>query len=189
MAEIGQSKPLLDWFGQPMLAHVLQQAKASQLDAVWVVVGCCSQQTTPIAQAAGADHILYNPDWLAGLASSMQLAVRQASATQFASLMFILADCPLLNTAHIDNVIAHSQTAPNQIVRAYCALTYGHPVIFPRVYWQELLELPPHDSGGRSLLNKYADTLVKVELPASAIFDVDTPTDYIFAKQAYLTGG
>jgi len=57
MAEIGQIKPVLDWFGKPMLEHVLQQAKASQLNAVWVVVGCCTQQTTLVVVARNKPHL------------------------------------------------------------------------------------------------------------------------------------
>ncbi|HUN21604.1 MAG TPA: nucleotidyltransferase family protein [Anaerolineales bacterium] len=188
MAEIGQIKPVLDWFGKPMLEHVLQQAKASQLNAVWVVVGCCTQQTTLVAQAAGADKILQNPDWLSGLASSIQLAVRHALETDNDALAFILADCPLLEPAHIDAAIACSQNAPNRIVRAHHAGLYGHPVIFPRAYWQDLLEIPGNDSGGRFIFQKYADFIVSVNLPSTAIFDIDTPSDYAMAKQAYLSG-
>ena len=89
------------------------------------------------------------------------------------------ADAKSFNCEDDSNIIVAHAAAPTAILRGTAADgTAGHPVLFPRDTWPELLLLRG-DQGARPVLARLADRVVAVALPESnATTDLDTPEDW-----------
>ena len=118
-----------------------------------------------------------------GMAASLRHAARSASMyagdMTATAIMVVPADMPELTTDDLCRMMDAHAASPASILRATAEDgTVGHPVLFPRDLWPDLLTLRG-DQGARTLLQRYADRVTEVALPrAHAITDLDTPEDW-----------
>lgn len=118
-----------------------------------------------------------------GMAASLRQAARSAltyRGNQTATaIMVVPADMPDLTTDDMRRMINAHAAAPAAILRGTAADgTAGHPVLFPRDLWGELLRLRG-DQGARPVLMRFSDRVVTVALPGgNATTDLDTPEDW-----------
>lgn len=154
--------------GQPLLRHI-QQAAAAAACPVWVAL--------PGPGHPRAAHLLptslpvYVPDAALGMGASIRHAVA-ALPPDISAAMITPADMPELTGA---DFIALAGAYRGQILRATSAHGQaGHPVIFPRSCFADLLTLQG-DQGARALLAQAQD-LQTLALPGThATTDLDTP--------------
>ena len=83
-------KLLADLDGRPLAAHAIDAAEAAGLDELVVVTGAADLSGVLPAAAT----IVHNPDWDAGQATSLQLAVSHCRATGHEAMVVGLADTP-----------------------------------------------------------------------------------------------
>jgi molybdenum cofactor cytidylyltransferase len=80
---------------------------------------------------------------------------------------------PLIEASHLDRLI--EGFAPGAIVVPVHRGRQGNPVLWPRGYFAELLQLEG-DAGARRLIAAHRDAVREVEMGTASIFaDVDTP--------------
>ncbi len=173
---LGQPKQLLDWDGQPLLAHVAQVVLASQARPVLAVLGCRAEE---IGQALAhlPLQIVPNPDWAAGLSTSLRAGL-SALPDDAAGALLILADQPRLTPALLDELIARFRAGPAQVVAPFYRGRRGTPVLFSRALFPALRRVGG-DQGGRDLIARHADRLARVEVDDPSLFhDIDTHQDY-----------
>lgn len=167
-------KLLLDWQGQPMIAHCATQLAESQAAEILLVANPTNAALMPKTDRL---RLIVNPDYTTGMTSSIQAGVRTADP-QHAGLMICLGDMPLLQTALIDQllaVFAHEQ--PLVLQPSYQGQP-GHPVIFHRQLAPDLLAhtLP---EGCKALIQRYQAQKHTLPVNTPAILrDVDTPAAY-----------
>lgn len=160
-----------------MLGQTLAHLIASQTDEVLVVTGFEASAVAQEAQRYGV-RVLYNPDYASGeMLSSLRVAVRALPAT-CSGVLVVLADQPLIATAVYDQVIAAFERDEERIVAPVYAGQRGHPVLFGRSFFSELLALPP-GSAPRCLLQARPDALHLAPVDSEAILiDLDWPGEY-----------
>lgn len=117
--------------------------------------------------------VLFNSQSAQGMASSLVLGVQRVQQGGAESLAVVLGDMPCLQRSTLQALIAAS--GPDLIVLPHWQGQAGHPVLFGRRFWPQLLSLEG-DVGARSVVRANAE-YVKV-LPvadAGVCLDVDEP--------------
>ncbi len=174
---MGSAKPLLALEGSTYLAVLLEAVGAARAHPC-VVLGARSEAVRRSVDLRGAD-VVFNPDWETGMLSSVQAAVRHLeAASAVAALMLIPVDQPRISAATIRQVMdAWLADRPPVAVAAYRGRR-GHPALFARQVWDELLAAPP-DDGARAIMAAYSPDrlVVDVEDPW-VVVDADTPSDH-----------
>lgn len=188
---MGRPKPLLDWGGGPLVAHVAGLALAAGCDPVFVVTGAEGEAV----KAAVADlpvRVVHNPDWREGQSSSVRAGLREASRAGGASsargtagsgkvgscgsAMFLLVDQPFVEATMIRKLIETHAASLAPIVAPLIRGQRGNPVLFDRATFPEFEGLTG-DSGGRALFARHRVEWVEWH-DERALQDLDTEADY-----------
>jgi molybdenum cofactor cytidylyltransferase len=167
------NKLLAEVGGKPMVRHAVEAALASQARPVLVVTG---HQAAGVSSAlSGLDATLIaNPDYASGLASSLKAGIRAVPAECDGALI-LLGDMPLIYPGQINRLIEAFADAPHAIVLPVHERRQGNPVLWPRRYFGELLQLEG-DVGAKRLIRANPERVREVEVANDAIFaDIDTP--------------
>lgn len=173
-SRMGSPKQLLIWQGRPLLAHALANAQAVLAERIVVVLGANAEAIKAAVDLTGVGVAL-NPDWADGMAGSIRAGIQALPATASAVLL-MLCDQPLINAAHLQNLVQAWQHAPERIVVSQYAESFGVPAVFPAEFFQQLVSLTG-DHGAKSLLAKLEVHLLKIPLPEAEL-DIDNSEDY-----------
>ena len=174
-SRLGQPKQLLTIDGEPIVKRVARAALAAQLAHVIVVVGHAADQIGPWLDDLDIG-IALNPDFEAGQASSLRRGIRAIPADADA-VLFLLGDQPTLETAAIDSVINAYRQGGCPIVQARYRDRPGHPVLFDRGLFPELMAVAG-DLGARDVIRDHAAGVRFVDIDTDAPPDIDTDADY-----------
>lgn len=109
-----------------------------------------------------------------GLASSIACGLRSIQ-NNAAAVIIMLADQPLISTAHLLALQAQWLASPSTIVATEFADIAGPPAIFPATAFDSLLSLQG-DQGARAVINAKDVNVIRVPFPDAAV-DIDTPDD------------
>lgn len=91
--------------------------------------------------------------------------------------LFLQGDQPLVSPVSIEALILAFASDPQKIYRLAAHGTPGSPVLFPRTFFQELLQLPP-DRGGNVVIRRHPEAVRLIEAQdARELLDADTPED------------
>lgn len=174
---MGTPKQLLSVGGRPLLELVLQEACASQLDEVVVVLG--AQAEAVLATVSfGRARPLVNPDHASGMSSSLRAGLGALSPA-VERLVVILGDQPQIS-AEILNRLLELQEGSGLPA---AALDFGGllhpPVVLERELWGELESLQG-DVGCRALIRARPELVARLPMETDRRhpLDVDTPDDY-----------
>ena len=207
-----------------LLEHVCEVALDSRACQVAVVTGAYAGKMTPILESrAGFDQLkrleklggrdrgtarhlveLRNDAWSQGQATSVRLAARYACDNDFDAIIFMAADQPFVEAAHLNALVAafealrhakasHAQlteTRPAPIaLRTRCAGRQGNPCLFSREAFP-LLSGITGDEGARQLFRSGTLTPIPVDAPCTPgtdpFCDLDTPEEFERFRQARL---
>lgn len=169
----GSQKLLAPFRGTPLVRHGAN-ALAQSTDGVVVVVG--SEANAVRAALAGSPvQFVENPGWARGLSSSLHCGIAALPADAEA-VVVALGDQPLMDPRIVTAVIERWRTAGRAIVAARYNGVQGHPVLFHRSVFPELLAVHG-DSGARSVIARSAERTDYVDSVEPAPPDVDTPED------------
>ena len=159
---MGRPKQLLPLGGQPMLQHALDQAAASCLDELILVLGHGSQEILDALRLPDRPpcRAVVNHHYQQGQSSSLLLGLDSAHPAARAAAI-LLADQPFVSAAVIDRVAGAFLEAGFPVARpvhvgAGGERVPGHPVFLARSTWAELARLDG-DRGARDLLRARPD--------------------------------
>lgn len=159
-------KLLADLDGRPLAAHAIDAAEAAGLDELVVVTGAADLSGVLPAAAT----IVHNPDWDAGQAVSLQLAVSHCRATGHEAMVVGLADTPGVPAAAWRAVAG----MPGDLVCATFGGSQRPPVKVAARLWDELPVTG--DEGARPLFRWRASETVEVACDGEPT-DIDTVDD------------
>lgn len=175
-ARMGRNKLLLPWGECTVLEQTVVQAQASQLAGLVVVTGHEAASVAMLPGLAGLTQ-LQNPDYAAGMLTTVQTAVRWAPEA-WSAVLVILGDQPMVGPAVIDQLLEAYAKGPAGLVVPRHEGRRGNPVLIDRRYFAELLALPP-DAAPRVLLARHSDDIAWVDVDDDAILrDLDRPEEY-----------
>jgi molybdenum cofactor cytidylyltransferase len=158
---------------EPLVRHAARVLVAST-DVVTAVVG----NDAGVVRSALNDldvTIVENTEWRGGLASSLRRGV-VALPPDADAVVIALGDQPGIDAEIIRAVIARWRSGGCAIVAARYAGVQGHPVLFDRSLFGELVELDG-DRGAKPVIDRVRDRVAFVDVQSPAPRDVDTPGD------------
>jgi molybdenum cofactor cytidylyltransferase len=180
-SRLGQPKQLMDLGGRPVLQYVLEAGAAAGLDELVVVLGHRAEDVAAALSLPPAARTVVNPDYATGQASSMRTGLAAASPSAQAALL-LLGDQPAMRPADIRAVMDAYRSGAGPIVQGSYRGEPGHPVLFDRSVWPDLLAVEG-DRGARDLIKSHPDWVVRVHLDADVPADLDTMEDYEHLKE------
>ncbi|MCI0849764.1 MAG: nucleotidyltransferase family protein [Chloroflexi bacterium] len=180
-SRMGRPKQLLPLGGKPLLQHVIDEALASSLDEVIVVLGHRAEEIQRALRLPERVRVVVNPEYERGQSTSLRLGLRSAGPRTAAAAV-LLGDQPGVTGALIDRLIEAFRAADAGFVRPVYTnrdgkRLPGHPVLIGRKAWPEVEQLTG-DQGARALMSKHPEWLLEVPLEGQAPADLDTPEEY-----------
>ncbi len=138
---LGRPKQLLPWQGKTLLQHAVQTAMTIATQPV-VVTGCNADQLVAALNHTQV-HVVFNPDWEQGIASSIRCGLqalldRTPSPDQ---VIFMVCDQPFVSAGLLLNLINERQKSQRSIVASSYAGTLGIPALFDKSMFPQLLDL------------------------------------------------
>jgi molybdenum cofactor cytidylyltransferase len=172
---MGYPKPLLTIRGETFLAH-LAAAMLKVVTRLTIVVGAHADRVRPAIPADPRIEVVNNPDWVRGQLSSIKVAIRALPAAASGALIH-LTDHPTVKAETFAAVVDGYRQSRKPIAMARHGGRRGHPVLFDRSLFGELLDAP-EDQGARAVVNADASRVVYVDVDDPGILlDLDTPDD------------
>jgi len=156
------------------------------VDRITVVLGAQAQKVRESADLSGAD-IVVNEDYQEGQLSSL-IAGLKAVPREADAILLCLVDNPLITREMVNRVIEAFRETGKPIVVPVFHGQRGHPALFARSMFDELLNAPA-DQGARHVVKSNADKVFEVDIPdPAAVARIDTPEDYRshFGREPFL---
>ena len=171
-SRMGRNKLTTPVNAKPMVRHAVEAALAAGLDPVIVVTGHDAAAVREALNGA-AVRFVQNDAFADGLSTSLRAGIGAVPGTCDGAVV-LLGDMPGIGPALIGRL--RTAFAPGH---AICVATAqgqrGHPVLWGRQFFAEILELNG-DAGARSLMTIHADQLCEVEAgDDTPLADIDTP--------------
>lgn len=171
------NKLLADVAGMPLIRHVALALTKARLKEIVVVVQSGSSDVREALDGLNV-HCCESPQSTMGMAHSIRAGI-SALGPDANCAMIVLGDMPGLTTQLIEQLVSAFESAEFKkiIYPIDQAGKQGHPVIWPKAYFSELMRLNG-DRGAKELLQSHADqTITIMTREHSAFTDIDTPED------------
>ncbi|MGQ0678882.1 MAG: nucleotidyltransferase family protein [Actinomycetota bacterium] len=181
-SRLGQPKQLLELEGRPLVQHAVDAVEGAGLFDVVVVLGHRAEEVQRSAIFGSNTRVVVNPDYLQGQATSLRTGL-QAMRPGAGSALVILGDQPAIDAAKVRAVVDGYASSQKPVVQATYSGKPGHPVLFDRSLWAELIAVEG-DRGAREVLKGHPKWIYRVELGGEVPADVDTWEDYERLKQS-----
>ena len=177
-SRMGRPKALLPIDGRTFIEKIVAALKKSSVAKVMVVLGHNADEMIQRIEHLRVE-ILVNPDYKLGQLSSLQVAVRRLEREPDCDGMLVhLVDHPYVNTELVQTMIKRYEDTGKLIVVPRYNGKRGHPVIFSRKLFSELLAAPV-DQGAKAVVNAHRDDTLEIDTEAEGVtVDIDTPELY-----------
>lgn len=177
-SRMGRPKALLPIDGQTFIEKIVGALKQTQIGKVIVILGHNAVEMRRRIEPLPVE-ILINPDYKLGQLSSLQAAVRHLETqTDCDGMLVHLVDHPYIDPVLVERMIQHFYETKKLIVVPRYGTKRGHPVIFSRKLFDELLAAPM-DQGAKAVVNAHRDDTLEIDTQDSGVtVDIDTPELY-----------
>jgi len=167
--------------GVPVIRRTVERALENRLEPLYVVTGHEAEKVR--SALFGLDcRFVHNPRFADGLSGSIRAGFREAVADGASGILVVLGDMPFLPAKAIEAVLSIAAADPANVVQAVHGGKPAHPVWLPARI-AGLVESLVGDRGVRSLIEELGGEMTAVEVADAAILDIDTPEDFIAARQ------
>ncbi|NNE31068.1 MAG: nucleotidyltransferase family protein [Winogradskyella sp.] len=166
-------KLLLPYKNRTLIGWSISHALASKANHVSVVL---NNETTKLKTEVDSYDVraIINANFKNGLSSSIAAGVKEFIL--YDAILITLADQPNVDAIYLNKMIDYSITNPNTVIGSKYKEAVGVPALFPKTYFNELLNLDG-DTGAKTLLNNESIPVLTIASKVN-LFDVDTPKDY-----------
>ncbi|HET9881333.1 MAG TPA: nucleotidyltransferase family protein [Candidatus Binatia bacterium] len=177
-SRMGRPKALLPIQGQKFIERIIRVIGQSRVGRTIVVLGHHADQLRGQIEHLPVEVVI-NPDYRSGQLSSLQVAIRHIRDDDRCDGMLVhLVDHPFIDVALVDALIESFFETKKMIVVPSYKGKRGHPVIFSRELFGELLNAPL-DQGAKAVVNAHRQETLEIEWHDEGItLDIDTPELY-----------
>ncbi|HEX7118260.1 MAG TPA: nucleotidyltransferase family protein [Longimicrobiales bacterium] len=173
---MGRSKALLPVDGEVFIERAIRVLIEGGCRAVVAVVGAGDEEAGRRAEQTGA-KVVVNPEPESDQAASLRLGLG-AIEPEAEAVVVLPVDHPLVAATTVARLLAAFRARRAPIVRpTYCGVP-GHPGVFARRLFPELLR-PELPEGAHSVVEAHRDEVLDVAVhDAGTTADIDAPDDY-----------
>jgi molybdenum cofactor cytidylyltransferase len=177
-SRMGRPKALLPIGGQKFIERIITVLGQSRVDRSIVVLGHDADQLRRQIEHLPVEVVI-NPDYHSGQLSSLQAAIRGIeNDDRCEGILVHLVDHPFIDVALVDALIQRFCETKKLIVVPRYKGKRGHPVLFSRDLFKELLNAPL-DQGAKAVVNAHRHETLEIEWQDEGItLDIDTPDLY-----------
>ncbi|HEX4481271.1 MAG TPA: nucleotidyltransferase family protein [Rudaea sp.] len=175
-SRFGSAKQIASIGERAMVRHCAINALGTRAP-VFVVTGA---HRNAVVTVLGGLHValVHNPEWSAGMGSSIARGVRAARerGATLSGVLIALADQPSISTQDLDTLLREHAAVPESVVASRLGTRVGPPCVFPASCFDDL-ENMNGPSGAYAVIERHADALRAIDMPGAAL-DIDTREDY-----------
>jgi molybdenum cofactor cytidylyltransferase len=177
-SRMGRPKALLPIGGETFIEHIVAGLKAAGFAKIVVVLGHNADVLRQKIEHLPVT-ILVNRDYRKGQLSSLQTAIRYLVADpQCSGVLVHLVDHPFIDPGLVKLLVKRFEDSGKALAVPRYRDRRGHPVIFARALFDELLRAP-EDQGAKAVVNAHRRETLEVETENEGItVDIDTPELY-----------
>ncbi len=177
-SRMGRPKALLPIDGQTFIERIVGALKQGGIERVVVVLGFNADEMRRQIEHLPVE-IVVNADYKLGQLSSLHAAIRHLETDpNCAGMMVHLVDHPYIDPQLVKLMLQRFDDAQYAIVVPRHQGKRGHPVIFSRALFNELLSAPM-DQGAKTVVNAHRADTLEIEVEDVGItLDIDTPELY-----------
>lgn len=176
---MGYPKPLLDIGGRTFIEQIAERMLVV-VPRLVIVIGAHRERVRAAIPRDARIAIVENPNYSSGQLSSLKVGLGAIQPDSAGALVH-LGDHPMLRVETFRAIVDSYNRARKPIVIARHDGHRGHPVIFDRTMFGELLAAP-EEEGARHVVNADASRVAYVDLDDPGInLDLDTPGDLVRA--------
>ena len=178
---MGRPKALLPIDGVRFIEKIVTTLKATRVGRIVVVLGHNAAELRQKITDLPVDLVI-NPEYKRGQLTSLLAAIHNIEADKDAErvdgILVQLVDHPYINADLVDLMIERFYETKKLIVVPRYQNRRGHPVIFSRALFGELLAAPL-DQGAKAVVHAHRDDTLEIDTnDEGAIIDIDTPEEY-----------
>lgn len=170
-SRMGSPKALVPFRGKTFLEHLLEIIRryseshmnangGSQIGWTRIVLGAHADEIFAKLSLDPAKVVL-NPNWKSGQLSSIQAAIHSLPENETNGILLFLVDHPLISADLLHKLIQQFYESGRPIVLPIYRGKRGHPVIFARQLYDELLTAPEQE-GARAVVWAHAAEVLEV---------------------------
>jgi len=175
----GPPKQLIKLKDKSLVEWVADAALNSQLQTVVLVLGHRHQKIIKALGDKGRHpklEIVVNHRYHEGQSTSLKIGLSRIKQ-DFAAVMYLLADQPMINSDTIDYLLEEFHASAKDICVPVFEGRRGNPAIFRRSVYEEIMRVEG-DIGARDLINRIPERVLFVEIKDPLCFcDIDSPDD------------
>ena len=176
----GRDKLLEKINGVPLIEKLANEALSLKVPVFITLPANNTKRRAIISKTYATIVSVRNPKL--GMGHSIAKGITEITKTyNFSSLAICPSDLPALNANSLKLLLNHFFKSPKLICRPVNleASKAGHPVIFPKKYFEEL-KLIKGDTGARKIIQKNEKAINSYVTDDESYFhDLDTPEDFI----------
>lgn len=176
-SRMGKPKALLPLGSDTFVEKIVDAFKKTEVEKILLVLGRHVEEIRPkIAQLPV--QIVVNADYKRGQLSSLQTAIRALEGEDVEAILVHLVDHPFVNPGLVDQMIQSFRASSPLIVVPRYQGRRGHPVLFSRELFPELLEASLEVGAKEVVHAHHAETLEIDTMDEGITIDIDTPEEY-----------
>jgi len=181
---MGKPKPLLRFTGGTFLGQIIAVLKLSDVDRITVVLGAEAEAIRKTVDLSGTEVVI-NKNYQKGQLSSLIAAI-ETTPPKTQAILVCLADMPFITAEVVNEIVAKFKETSAAIIVPVFDGKRGHPTLFARAAFDELLNAPP-EQGARFVLYSLRPgsgqanegRILELQTSQSGILvRIDTPNDY-----------
>ena len=170
---MGQPKQLLLYRGMPLLRSVVTELAACEASDFVVVLGHRAPEMEEVLRGLPVRGLV-NEKWADGMAGSIQKGIQSLPAF-IRHALIALSDQPYLKAHQFRELLKTSSSHPEAIVAARANHVLTAPMIFPRKFFPQLMQMEG-DQGAGKWVRKLKRGVIMVDMPEAGQ-DWDRPED------------
>jgi CTP:molybdopterin cytidylyltransferase MocA len=158
------------------LEQIISVLRKAEVDRITVVLGARAEVVQASTDLSGTD-VVVNENYRDGQLSSL-IAGLTSLPPETEAILLCLVDNPLITVRTVDGIIGAFRVSGKPIVVPVFQGQRGHPALFARAMFEELLHAPA-DQGARYVVQSNDNQVFEVDVPEpSVLARIDTPEDY-----------
>jgi molybdenum cofactor cytidylyltransferase len=179
-SRMGRPKALLPVDGVRFIEKIVNALRSTRVGEIVAVLGHNADEMRQKISDLPVT-IVVNPDYKQGQLSSLIAAIRNIESGEkhrVDAILVHLVDHPYINADLVNVMIDRFYETKKLIVVPRHQGRRGHPVIFSRALFPELLAAPV-DQGAKTVVHAHRDQTLEIDTDdAGVTVDIDTPDEY-----------
>jgi molybdenum cofactor cytidylyltransferase len=159
-SRMGRPKALLPYREGTFLEHLMEVTRDPRIEMTRVVLGAGAETIRAIANL-DPSVITLNPEWEKGQLSSIRAGLRSLDGIDLDGMILCPVDHPLVSALLVNELVTKFYEHKKAIVLPTYKGRRGHPVIFSKQLFGELLEAP-EETGARAVVWAHSGDVLEV---------------------------